>query len=105
MSSIDKSGTYALGTRTVKRLGYGAMQLAGPGVFGPPKDKQAALDVLREAVAGAGENPAARLDAFLVGSFSPGVLDPDLLSPWVVFWSLIRHSPPGLIPHSSVFSR
>jgi hypothetical protein len=34
MSSIDKSGTYALGTRTVKRLGYGAMQLAGPGVFG-----------------------------------------------------------------------
>lgn len=51
MSSIDKSGTYALGTRTVKRLGYGAMQLAGPGVFGPPKDKQAALDVLREAVA------------------------------------------------------
>jgi hypothetical protein len=40
MSSIDKSGTYALGTRTVKRLGYGAMQLAGPGVFGPPKDKR-----------------------------------------------------------------
>lgn len=51
MSSIDKSGTYALGTRTVKRQGYGAMQLAGPGVFGPPKDKLAALDVLREAVA------------------------------------------------------
>ncbi|MEG7464627.1 oxidoreductase, partial [Enterobacter hormaechei] len=39
MSSIDKSGTFTLGTRTVKRLGYGAMQLAGPGVFGPPKDK------------------------------------------------------------------
>lgn len=51
MSSIDKSGTYTLGTRTVTRLGYGAMQLAGPGVFGPPKDKQAALEVLREAVA------------------------------------------------------
>ena len=51
MSSIDKSGTYTLGTRTVKRLGYGAMQLAGSGVFGPPKDKQAALEVLREAVA------------------------------------------------------
>ena len=51
MSSIEKSGTYTLGTRTVKRLGYGAMQLAGPGVFGPPKDKQAALEVLREAVA------------------------------------------------------
>lgn len=50
MSSIEKSGTYSLGTRTVKRLGYGAMQLAGPGVFGPPKDKHAALDVLRAAV-------------------------------------------------------
>jgi pyridoxine 4-dehydrogenase len=32
-------------------MGYGAMQLTGPGVFGPPKDRQAALDVLREAVA------------------------------------------------------
>jgi aryl-alcohol dehydrogenase-like predicted oxidoreductase len=36
---------------TVQRLGYGAMQLAGPGVFGPPKDRDAALAVLREAVA------------------------------------------------------
>ncbi len=43
--------TYTLGHRTVNRLGYGAMQLAGPGVFGPPKDKAAALAVLREAVA------------------------------------------------------
>jgi pyridoxine 4-dehydrogenase len=51
MSSIDRSGTFALGDRTVKRLGYGAMQLAGPGVFGPPRDRPAALAVLREAVA------------------------------------------------------
>ncbi|BBS37620.1 aldo/keto reductase family oxidoreductase [Enterobacter cloacae complex sp. 2024EL-00215] len=51
MSSIDKSGAYTLGTRTVKRVGYGAMQLAGPGVFGPPKDKHTALEVLREVVA------------------------------------------------------
>lgn len=51
MTSIDNSGTFNLGTRSVKRLGYGTMQLAGPGVFGPPKDKQAALAVLREAVA------------------------------------------------------
>ncbi|TIP13648.1 aldo/keto reductase family oxidoreductase [Mesorhizobium sp.] len=51
MSSIDQSGTFTLGDRTVKRLGYGAMQLAGPGVFGPPKDRDAALAVLREAVA------------------------------------------------------
>jgi pyridoxine 4-dehydrogenase len=50
-SSIDQSGTFILGNRTVKRLGYGAMQLAGPGVFGPPKDRNAALAVLREAVA------------------------------------------------------
>ncbi|HXV00017.1 MAG TPA: oxidoreductase [Caulobacteraceae bacterium] len=41
---------YALGGRTVKRMGYGAMQLAGPGVFGPPKDRANALAVLREAV-------------------------------------------------------
>jgi aryl-alcohol dehydrogenase-like predicted oxidoreductase len=45
------SGTFAFGDRTVRRLGYGAMQLAGPGVFGPPKDYGAALAVLREAVA------------------------------------------------------
>src|SRR5665647_3174651 len=51
MSSIEKSGTFTLGDRTVKRLGYGAMQLAGPGVFGPPKDHDADLAVLREAVA------------------------------------------------------
>ncbi|WP_224365350.1 aldo/keto reductase family oxidoreductase [Hyalangium versicolor] len=50
-SKIELSGTFTLGGRTVKRLGYGAMQLAGPGVFGPPKDHGAALSVLREAVA------------------------------------------------------
>ncbi|MBY3381292.1 aldo/keto reductase family oxidoreductase [Rhizobium laguerreae] len=51
MSTIDLSGTFNVGGRSVKRLGYGAMQLAGPGVFGPPKDHGAALAVLREAVA------------------------------------------------------
>jgi len=49
--SIDKAGVFTLGDRAVNRLGYGAMQLAGPGVFGPPKDPDAALAVLREAVA------------------------------------------------------
>ncbi|ULX52727.1 oxidoreductase [Cupriavidus taiwanensis] len=43
--------TYTLAGRTVNRMGYGAMQLAGPGVFGPPKDRDAAIAVLREAVA------------------------------------------------------
>ena len=42
---------FRLGNRTVNRMGYGAMQLAGPGVFGPPKDREAALAVLRAAVA------------------------------------------------------
>ncbi|RFB81847.1 oxidoreductase [Rhizobium leguminosarum bv. trifolii] len=51
MSIIDQSGTFKLGDRSVRRLGYGAMQLAGPGVFGPPNDHGAALAVLREAVA------------------------------------------------------
>ena len=51
MSNIQQSGTFTLGSRTVKRLGYGAMQLAGPHVFGPPKDHKAAVAVLREAVA------------------------------------------------------
>jgi pyridoxine 4-dehydrogenase len=50
MTDMRKVGTFQLGDRTVKRLGYGAMQLAGPGVFGPPKDRAAALAVLREAV-------------------------------------------------------
>ena len=50
MTDITKAGTYKLGDRTVNRMGYGAMQLAGPGVFGPPKDKASALAVLREAV-------------------------------------------------------
>src|SRR5258708_15403395 len=51
MIEIRKAGTFMLGDHTVKRLGYGAMQLAGPGVFGPPKDRDGAIAVLREAVA------------------------------------------------------
>ena len=51
MSDFNTAGTYALGDCTVKRLGYGAMQLAGPGVFGPPKDPAGAIAVLREAIA------------------------------------------------------
>lgn len=50
MSNPNQAGTFILGDRTVKRLGYGAMQLAGKGVFGPPKDRDAAVAVLREAV-------------------------------------------------------
>ena len=51
MNDIRNGGAFPLGDRVVKRLGYGAMQLAGPGVFGPPKDRDTAIAVLREAVA------------------------------------------------------
>lgn len=50
MSTVEKSGTFKLGDRAVKRIGYGAMQLAGKGVFGPPRDRNEAIAVLREAV-------------------------------------------------------
>ncbi|MFM0436345.1 aldo/keto reductase family oxidoreductase [Paraburkholderia strydomiana] len=51
MTNLDMTKTFLLGGREVGRMGYGAMQLAGPGVFGPPKDRDAAIAVLREAVA------------------------------------------------------
>jgi pyridoxine 4-dehydrogenase len=51
MNDIRAAGTFPLGDRIVNRAGYGAMQLAGPGVFGPPKDRETAIAVLREAVA------------------------------------------------------
>jgi pyridoxine 4-dehydrogenase len=51
MSNLAHRSTFKLGDSTVNRIGYGAMQLAGPGVFGPPKDHAAALAVLREVVA------------------------------------------------------
>lgn len=51
MKDLPIADTYRLGSHTVRRLGYGAMQLAGPNVFGPPKDRKAAVAVLREAIA------------------------------------------------------
>lgn len=48
--TIGRSTTFALGERSVNRLGYGAMQLAGKGVFGPPRDRAEAIAVLREAI-------------------------------------------------------
>jgi pyridoxine 4-dehydrogenase len=50
MNTSQNLKTFRLGDREVNRLGYGAMQLAGPHVFGPPKDRTAALAVLRAAV-------------------------------------------------------
>ncbi|MFM0643926.1 aldo/keto reductase family oxidoreductase [Paraburkholderia bryophila] len=51
MSDLKTTDTFPLAGRPVRRMGYGAMQLAGPGVFGPPKDREAAVAVLREALA------------------------------------------------------
>jgi aryl-alcohol dehydrogenase-like predicted oxidoreductase len=50
MTDLSAAGTFQLGDRRVKRLGYGAMQLAGPGVFGPPRDHDTAIAVLRAAI-------------------------------------------------------
>ena len=50
MSNLDMAGRYRLGDRDVRRIGYGAMQLTGPEVFGPPRDRVAAIAVLRAAV-------------------------------------------------------
>ncbi len=51
MRQTSQTRDFVLGGRRIRRLGYGAMQLAGPGVFGPPKDRGAAIAVLRHAVA------------------------------------------------------
>src|SRR5258706_12350135 len=55
---MDLGGIFTLtGTSmSVKRMGYGAMQLAGPQVWGPPCDVEAAIEVLREAVAAGGNH-------------------------------------------------
>ena len=50
MNKTNADNTFRLGDRAVRRMGYGAMQLAGKGVFGPPRDRDAALAVLRAAV-------------------------------------------------------
>ncbi|MEH0110953.1 aldo/keto reductase family oxidoreductase [Tersicoccus sp. MR15.9] len=50
MTDTLPGGAFTLGDLTVSRMGYGAMQLAGPGVFGPPVDRDAAISVLRTAV-------------------------------------------------------
>jgi pyridoxine 4-dehydrogenase len=48
---MTHTDTFLLGNRPVRRVGYGAMQLAGKGVFGPPKDRTTAIAVLKEAAA------------------------------------------------------
>lgn len=78
-NSSGNAGHFLLGSREVKRIGYGAMQLAGPGVFGPPKDREAALTVLREAVA-AGVNHIDTSDFY--GPFVVNNLIREALAPY-----------------------
>ena len=79
MTDLTAAGTWRLGDRTVNRMGYGAMQLAGPGVFGPPKDRAAALAVLREAVA-AGVNHIDTSDYY--GPFVTNEIIAEALAPY-----------------------
>ena len=79
MTDLTKAGVYRLGDRDVSRMGYGAMQLAGPGVFGPPKDHAEALAVLREAIA-AGVNHIDTSDYY--GPFVTNRLIKEALHPY-----------------------
>ena len=79
MTDITAAGVFRLGDRVVNRMGYGAMQLAGPGVFGPPKDRGAALAVLREAV-GAGVNHIDTSDYY--GPYVTNALIAEALRPY-----------------------
>jgi pyridoxine 4-dehydrogenase len=51
MNEIEPAGRFVLGSRTVHRMGYGAMRLAGPRMFGAPQDRNLAMGVLRGAIA------------------------------------------------------
>ncbi|WP_455864034.1 aldo/keto reductase family oxidoreductase [Pantoea agglomerans] len=75
----DLSLTFPLAGRQINRMGYGAMQLAGPGVFGPPADRQAAINVLR-AVVDAGVNMIDTSDFY--GPHITNQLIKEALHPW-----------------------
>jgi aryl-alcohol dehydrogenase-like predicted oxidoreductase len=79
MTDIAAAGSFRLGDRAVRRMGYGAMQLAGPGVFGPPRDRGEAIAVLREAVA-SGVNHIDTSDFY--GPFVVNELIREALSPY-----------------------
>lgn len=59
---------------------------------------------IEAAVAAAGADPRARMDAFLEASFSPAVLDRDLLSAWLGFWGLVRSDPAAAAVHTETFA-
>jgi aryl-alcohol dehydrogenase-like predicted oxidoreductase len=74
-----QAGSYRVGDLDLNRIGYGAMQLAGPGVFGPPRDPAAAIDVLRSAVE-LGVNHIDTADAY--GPYITNEIIREALSPY-----------------------
>ena len=83
--AIDAAGPYALGPRQVRRVGYGAMQLAGDGVFGPPRDRDEALHVLRAAV----DSGVNHIDT--AQYYGPGVVNEQCSPAWDPGWTRRRH--------------
>ena len=73
------AGSYRVGDLELNRIGYGAMQLAGPGVFGPPRDRAAAIGVLRTAVE-LGVNHIDTADAY--GPYITNEIIREALSPY-----------------------
>ncbi len=56
------------------------------------------------AVMAAGDDPEARLDAFLTANFAPPILDADLLSTWIAFWSLVQRDPQVRRMHGEIYA-
>lgn len=59
---------------------------------------------LEQAVAGAGADPQARMDAFLIASFAPSIVDRELLAAWLAFWGLVRSDPAAASIHADSYA-
>ncbi|MFC3099868.1 TetR family transcriptional regulator C-terminal domain-containing protein [Altererythrobacter lauratis] len=61
-------------------------------------------DAVAQAVAAAGNDPRARLEAYVTASFRPPVLDPELLATWLAFWSLVKSDPKVAEVHGELYA-
>ena len=61
-------------------------------------------DAVAQAVAAAGPDPRARLEAYVTASFRPPVLDPELLATWIAFWSLMKSDPKVAEVHGELYA-
>ena len=61
-------------------------------------------EAISRAVAAAGDDPRARLEAYVTASLRPPVLDPDLLSTWLAFWSMVRSDPAVAAVHGEIYA-